>query len=80
MPILIIDNNPFLQYKFGPVKQELIELSVDSIIVLIKLILPGSIKPWVSREKATYYNSVIRIEGINPFSGAVAGEVFLLPW
>jgi len=53
---------------------------VDSIIVLIKLILPGSIKPWVSREKATYYNSVIRIEGINPFSGAVAGEVFLLPW
>ena len=37
---------------------------MDSIIVLIKLILPGSIKPWVSREKATYYNSVIRIEGI----------------
>ena len=43
MPILIIDNNPISQSKFGPVKQELIELSVDSIIVLVNHILPGSI-------------------------------------
>ena len=31
-------------------------------------------KPRSSREKACYITSVIRIEGINPFSGAVAGE------
>ena len=35
----------------------------------------GSIKPRSYREKA-YIQSIIRIEGINPFSGAVAGEAF----
>ena len=36
----------------------------------------GSIKPRSSREKAYILQSIIRIEGINPFSGAIAGEAF----
>ena len=36
----------------------------------------GSIKPRSSREKAYYLQSIIWIEGINPFTGTVAGEAF----
>ena len=36
----------------------------------------GSIKPRSSREKAYILQSIIRIKGINPFSGAVAREAF----
>ena len=36
----------------------------------------GSIKPRSSREKAYILQSIIQIKGINPFSGAIAGEAF----
>jgi hypothetical protein len=31
------------------------------------------------REKEGYYNPIIQIEGINPFSGPVAGEAIAIP-
>ena len=36
----------------------------------------GSIKPRSSKEKAYILQSLIRIEGTNLFSGAIAGEAF----
>ena len=37
-------------------------------------------KPRSSRKKSSYTTSAIRIEGINPFSGAVAREAISLSW